>query len=127
MLATSIIVTAASGVWLGFQYHWAGTCGLSLFSVILTTVFVVFFYVVALVKLCNVEVFRGNATVFTVSLASVYVVYMSWITISSDYICANQLLTTTNTGLQIGIGIFFTFLTILSIALAAQDHSSRDV
>lgn len=85
MVGTSILVTAASGVWLGFQYYWASNCGLSLFSVILTTVFVVFFYVAALVKLCNVEVFRGNATVFTVSLASVYVVYMSWITIASDY------------------------------------------
>lgn len=51
---------------------------------------------------------------------------MSWITISSDYLCVNQLVTTTNTGLQIGIGILFTFLTILSIAVAAQEHSNRE-
>lgn len=65
--------------------------------VISTTVFVVFFYVAALVKLCNVTVFRDNATVLTVSIANIYIVYMSWSAMASNSNCEINFDTNTNT------------------------------
>lgn len=86
---------------------------------IVTTVFVVFFYVVAFLKLCNVDIFRENATLLTCSLASVYMVYMSWTTIASTpYDECKPHNPVANSALQIFIGLIFTFLTILSIAIA---------
>ena len=54
LLVFSIASSMACFVWMGFQYKWYFGCGLGLFILILTTAFVVFFYVVALIKLCNV-------------------------------------------------------------------------
>lgn len=102
MLVASIIITIGNAVWLGFQFYWSGTCGISLIVVSSTTAFVIFFYVAALVKLCNVEVFRKNATIFTVSVASVYIVYMSWsatASITDSVGCEVNFDAETNTGL----------------------------
>lgn len=97
----SILLSGACFVWLGFQYKWYHGCGIGLFILILTTVFVVFFYVVALVKLCNIQIFRKNATVFTVSLAVIYIVYMCWTALASnpDQKCNPFILSNANTAL----------------------------
>ena len=84
MLAVSIVFTLISGTWLGFQFYWAAGCTLNFLIVLLTTLFAVFFYAVALSKLCNVTVFRENATMMTCSLATLYMTYLSWTTISSN-------------------------------------------
>lgn len=101
MLTVAILLTLGNAAWLGYQFYWAGTCALSLVVVSITLVFVVFFYVAALLKLCNVNVFRPNATIFTVSLASVYITYMSWSAMSSNYdeTCQMNHNDTTNTAL----------------------------
>lgn len=67
--------------------YWAGTCPINLCIVIVTTLFVVFFYIISLVKLCNVTIFRRNATIFTVSLASIYIIYLCWAAMSSNEDC----------------------------------------
>lgn len=127
LLLTSILISTGCGIWLGYQFYWVGTCGLSLFIVILTLVFTVFFYTAALIKLCNIQIFRRNATIFTVSLASVYIVYMSWTSIASnpDPQCNPFSKSTGNTALQIIIGVIFTLSTVMSIALASNEHSNR--
>lgn len=84
MLTVSIVLTLISTTWLGFQFYWAARCALNLVIVLVTTLFVIFFYVVALSKLCNVTVFRENATMMTCSLAALYMTYLSWTTISSN-------------------------------------------
>ena len=84
MLAVSIVFTLISGTWLGFQFYWAAGCTLNFLIVLLTTLFAVLFYAVALSKLCNVTVFRENATMMTCSLATLYMTYLSWTTISSN-------------------------------------------
>lgn len=123
LLLTSIVISIGNFIWLGFMFYWAGTNGINLFIVILTTVFVVFFYIAALIKLCNVQLFRRNATIFTVSLASVYIIYLCWAAMSSN-LQSLPYRSSINTGLQIGIGALFTFITILSIAIASSDIKS---
>lgn len=127
LLAISIILSSGISVWLGYQYYWAGSCGIPLFVVITTTVFVVFFYVAALTKLCGVKVFRENATVFTVSLACIYIVYLSWLAMASrpDDDCELNFDSNTNTVLQIVFGLIFTFLTLMSIAMASADEAAK--
>ena len=122
----SIVLTSSSGVWLGYQYYWADQCGIPLLVVISTTVFVAFFYIQALLRLCNVTVFRDNATILTVSLACIYIVYMSWAAIATnDTYCPLNFSTNTNTVMQIVLGVFFTFLTVLSIAIASDIEVSN--
>jgi len=92
---------------------------------ILTTIFVVFFYIVALIKLCNVQIFRKNATIFTVSVATIYIVYMCWTSLASnpDNTCNPFITSNANTALQIIVGLIFTFATILSISMASKSNA----
>lgn len=128
MLVLSIVLSGGISVWLGYQFYWAGACAIPLFVVITTSIFVVFFYVAALVKLCNVNVFRDNATVFTVSLACIYITYMSWSAMASkpDDDCQLNFETNTNTVLQIVFGLFFTLMTLMSIAMASADEVAKN-
>jgi hypothetical protein len=125
-----LVVPALAGcgysTWLGYQYYWAGTCVVSLVIVIITTLFVIFFNVVALLPLCNVNVFRKNATIFTVSLASIYIVYLTWSAMASNYdeSCQLNMNDSTNTILQIVFGLIFSFVTIISIALATAERKA---
>jgi len=53
--------------------------------VTISFLFVLFWYVVSFLPCCNVNLFRKNATVFTVTLASIYVVYLTWSAMASNY------------------------------------------
>lgn len=93
----------------------------------LTVLFFVFFYVVALLPLCNVNVFRPNATIFVVGLATIYVVYLAWTGLAShpDKECNDMIDSGTNTFMQILIGSIFTFMNIWSIAIASADNNGK--
>jgi len=84
-----ILISVAGGgglfTWLGYQYYWAGTCDLSLAIVVITTVFVGLFYIVAFLKCFGVNIFRENATIFTVTIASIYIVYLTWSAMAANY------------------------------------------
>lgn len=92
--------------------------------VTISFLFVLFWYVASFLQCCNVNVFRKNATVFTVTLASIYVVYLTWSAMASNYDseCQLNMNDNQNTVLQIIIGLIFTFITVISIAVASHDH-----
>jgi len=77
--------------------------------------------------MCNVNVFRIDATIFTVTLASIYIVYLTWSAMASNYdeSCQLNMNDSTNTILQIIVGLIFAFVTIVSIALAYKEQVSR--
>ena len=50
---------------------------------IITIVFFILFYVIALLKTCEVDFFRPNATIFVVGFTNTYLVYMSWTALAS--------------------------------------------
>jgi hypothetical protein len=87
LILTSAIITLINVAWLGLMIYWAGTCPINLTIVVVTALFFVFFYIISLVKLCNVNIFRRNATIFTISLASNYVIYLCWTAMSSNEDC----------------------------------------
>jgi len=70
-----------------------------------------------------VNVFRQNATIFTVTLASIYIVYLTWTAMASNYDseCQLNMNDSSNTALQIIIGLIFTLTTIVTIALASDE------
>ena len=119
----SIILAVVNAAWLALQYVWYAGCGVGIYSVTLSLVFFIFYYAVALSKLCDVTIFRPNATVFVVGFSSTYVVYLSWTALAShpDIECNEMIDSGANTAMQIIIGTVFTFITMFSIATAAAD------
>jgi hypothetical protein len=128
MILFVLVFGSACFVWLGAQFYWAGSCGLSIAIVAITLVFMLFFFIVALLPLCLRKTpFRENATVFTVTIACIYISYLTWSAMASNYddSCQMNMNDSTNTVLQIVIGCIFTFITILTIAGASSDHVDR--
>jgi len=123
LLSYSIVSLVICSVWIGFQFHWFAKpgCGLGWFTLILLCVFLVFFYVVALLKLCDVNVFRENATIFTVSIIAPYLTYLSWTSLASQPSeeCNPFMLSVGNTIAQVLVGVLFTVITVTSIATAS--------
>jgi hypothetical protein len=68
---------------MAFQFIWYAGCGVGIFVVGLSVAFYVFFFIVALLPLCNIQVFRPEANVFVVGLSTTYVVYLSWTALAS--------------------------------------------
>jgi hypothetical protein len=128
MFVVSAVSFCGIFTFLGFQYYWYQGCGLGLAVCIINTVFILFFYGVGLSKLCNVTIFRENANVFTVSLVSIYLVYLSWAGMASypDAECNPFTTSTANTAAQIAVSLVFTFCTIMSIAFASQTNSEAN-
>lgn len=125
VLITTILTTAGNGVWLFYQFKNNVDCAGNIAILIVTTVFIVFFYVAACLKLCNVHIFRENATPLTCSVASVYILYMSWTATSSNPVC-HPLDPALNSALQIIVGVIFTYITIFSIAVASNEQDERN-
>lgn len=121
MLSYSILLTLITWVWIGFQFYWFSGCTLSLILLIVICVFLVFFETVSLLPLCNVEIFRKNATIFVVSQVGVYLAYLSWTLLASaeNEECNPFTESTANTVLQVLVGLGFTTMTVISIATAS--------
>lgn len=83
LLVYSIVTTIACGIWIGYQFYWYGQCAEGITNMIVLVVFVIFFYITALVKLCDVDVFRQNSNIFTVSLVTSYMSYLVWTAMAS--------------------------------------------
>ena len=117
----SIFLAIVCFGWFALQGLWFTECGLGIGNLVATILFFVFFYVVALLPLCNVQVFRPNATVFVVGLATIYVVYLSWSGLASqpEKECNDMIDSGWNTFMQILVGAIFCFMNIWSIAIAS--------
>jgi len=89
----------ASFAWLGAQFYWAGTCGLSIAIVAITLICIVCFYTFALLPMCNVNKFRKEANIFTVTLVTIYISYLTWSAMASNYDddCQTNMNDSTNT------------------------------
>ena len=121
LCGSSIVLAVGCGIWFAFQFIWFGGCALGIIVVCITVVFFLFFNIVALLPLCNVNKFRPNATVFVVGFTSFYVVYLSWASMAShpNPVCNHLITSGVNTLLQIVVGTIFTFANIWSIAVAS--------
>ena len=102
-------------------------CSSGLFTLIVTTVAVGFFTVVALLKIFDVDVFRQNATVFVTGNVNLYITYLGWTAVASNphAECNPFIESGWNTFAQIAVGLVFTFVTIWSIAIASTAQSSK--
>jgi len=82
-----LVFGAGCFAWIGAQFYWAGTCGLSIAIVAITLLFMLFFYGSAIAQMCcfNRYPFRRNANIFTVTIACIYIVYLTWSAMASNY------------------------------------------
>ena len=122
LLTYSILNSVGCVIWLVYQYIWFAHCAIGVFTLLITTLFAIFFWAAALVRLCNIEVFRENANIFVASLAVTYITYLCWSALASnpDEECNPFLKSGPNTTWQLIAGTTFTTLTILSIATASK-------
>jgi len=91
------------------------------FYLVLTVIFVAIFYALVLLRT------REDASVFTSSIVSSYIVYLSWAALAShpDAECNPMTGTNKNTTAQILVGFAFTFLTLfVTSALSKSDQSA---
>ena len=131
LLCYSILNSVGCVVFLVFQFIWftGGECesGLSMFILIATVFFCVFFWVSTLVRLCNVEIFRDNATIFVSSLVNTYICWLSWTALSSnpDETCNPFYKSGVNTVMQTLAAVVVTCITITSIATASVSEADK--
>lgn len=109
-------------VWIIFQFIWFSGCGQNVFFLILTCVFVVIFFVLVLVRT------REDASIFTASIVTAYITYLSWASLSShpDYECNPMLGSSANTAWQIIVGFFFTFITLFVTSAVSKGDGTED-
>lgn len=120
LIGGTVVLTVGSLVWLVFQFIWFSDCGANVFYLILTVIFVVVFYVLVLLRT------REDASIFTSSIVTSYIVYLSWAALASnpDAECNPMLGTNKNTAAQITVGFFFTFLTLFVTSALSKDDTS---
>ena len=124
----SIILSILCSVWLAFQFVWYAGCAIGVFVLIITIAFFIIFYTISLLKLCEVDLFRPNATVFVVGFVNTYLVFLSWSALAShpDEECNEMIDNGANTFFQILIGSIFCFINLYSIATATAKGGNAD-
>lgn len=122
----SIILAIISMAWIGLQIYWFHGCTIGIITIVVTILFFIFYFVVALLPLCDVVIFRKNATIFVVGISTIYVTYLSWTALAShpDKECNAMIDSGWNTTLQILVGAGFTFANIWSIAIASAENNA---
>ena len=83
LILVSVVSTAGSIVWLVFCYKWFWGCAGSNFILIETSVFILWFYMAAILRLFNI-VLRENYTIFVCSMVVPYLVFICWTTLASN-------------------------------------------
>ena len=98
-----------------------------MFQLIVTVFFSVFFWVATLVKLCDVEIFRDNATIFVSSLANTYITWLCWSALASnpDENCNPFYKSGVNSVFQIVAGTIMCCITVTSIATASITDADK--
>ena len=121
----TIILALVNVIWLAFQFVAYSGCLVGVITLVITTLFFIFFYIVAFLKCCDVDLFRPNATVFVVGFATLYVVFLSWTALAShpDKECNENIDSGVNTTLQIVVGTIFGTWNVWSIAVASTDDA----
>ena len=124
----SIFLACICIVWLVFQFIWFSGCAIGLAITIITVAFCIFFYIISFLKLCDVKVFRPNATVFVVGFSTLYVVYLSWASLAShpNEECNALIDSKPNTYMQMIVGGIFTLINIWCIGIASSEPASKE-
>ena len=133
LLCYSIMNSIGCIVWLVFQFIWftgEDTCEdkfVPVFVLCVTVFFCIFFWAATLVRLCNIEIFRDNATIFVSSLANSYITWLSWSALASnpDESCNPFYKSGINSAMQIVAAIIVTCITITSIATASVSSDDK--
>jgi hypothetical protein len=91
-----------------------------------TSIFILWFYVAALLRLCDVKL-RDNYTVFVCSIVVPYLVFLCWAALASfpDKECNKLAGSKANTAWQIIVGNVFAAMTVMSIATASETHDQQ--
>jgi len=124
----SIILASICIVWFVFQFIWFSGCAIGIAITIITVLFFIFFYIISLLKLCDVKVFRPNATVFVVGFSTLYVVYLSWASLAShpSKECNALIDSKPNTYMQMIVGGIFTLINIWCIGIASSEPAAKE-
>lgn len=113
LIVLFVTLTAGNIVWLVYTYiEFTGEdCGGNLTIIIVTTVIGVINYGAVLIRT------RDDASVFTSAVVFTYQIYLQWSALSSkpETACNPYTESAGNTTMEIIVGLFFTFLSLLVI------------
>ncbi|CDW84436.1 UNKNOWN [Stylonychia lemnae] len=121
LISITTIFTLGSIAFIVMQYIWFRECAGPIVIVTYTLVFVIIFY--ALIPIRT----RKDSSIFTSSMVSAYVVFLSWSAIASmpDEQCNPFLYKDENLVSQIIIGGFFTFSSLIGISVLTTNKNVK--
>ena len=91
-----------------------------------TVIFVVIFFVVLIYVLVLLRT-REDASIFTASIVTTYISYLSWSGLAShsEYECNPMIGSAANTTSQIVVGFVFTFVVLFVVSSLSKDAKSE--
>ena len=112
IIGLTIVLTVVNVTWLIFQYVWYHSCGYNDAIISVTLVVCLSFYVIVFFRT------REDASILTSSIVVSYVLYLQWSALASNpnAECNPFGSSATNTIMQIVVGLFFTFISLLIIS-----------
>eukprot|EP00347_Sterkiella_histriomuscorum_P000209 403376766 len=121
LVGSTVIITCGTIAFTVMKYVWFHGCGGTIGITTYTLVVCILFYVLVLLRT------RKDASIFTSSIVSAYITYLSWSAQASlpDEECNPFLTDGGNLAAQILVGGFFTFSSLLGISLMSND--AKDV
>jgi len=105
-----------------FDFVWFNDCAVGIILPILAILFVVAFFLFSSFLRC-----RPDASIFTSSVVGLYSAYLMWSSLASmpDDSCNPFTTSTPNTISQIVIGMFFTFVALIAVAIMSGGDQKR--
>ena len=117
--------SSISLVWIGFQYYWYHGCGYNDVLITITIICGVAFYGLIFIRT------RPDASLLTSSVVLLYVTYLLWSALASnpnkDPECNPFAQSGTNTALQISLGLFFTFVSLIIISGSTKKSDENNL
>jgi len=112
LMALFGILTIGNITWIVYQFIIFGGCGSNITLMVITTILGVAMYGIVLLRT------RNDASLLTSALVLTYNLYLQWSALSSkdDETCNPYLSSGGNTTVEIVVGLFFTFVSLLVIS-----------
>jgi len=119
MLVITIGIYILDIVFLIFQFIWFKSCAINVILLCIVIFFGIAFTVLVILKT------REDSSVLTNAFVMSYALYLSWSAMASkpDEDCNPFIDNNSNTLMQIGLGLFFTLVTLFSITMMTKNDS----
>ena len=123
IIGSTLFLTGISLGWLGMQYYWYHGCGYNNIIISITILAGIAFFVIVFLRT------REDASILTSSIVLLYVSYLQWSALAAN---PNQTCnpfgdSSVNTVMQIVLGLFFTFISLIVISGSTKKSDENNL